>query len=280
MKKPLVSVLMTIHNHENFLKKSIYSIICQDYKNWELIAIDNGSIDKTKKILEKIRDKRIIKKYLNKNIGRTNCLNYGLKFCKGKYIAILDSDDLAKKNRLSIQVNRMEENNNLWLTSSNYNLIDTKNKLIGERNINIDLNKNPRKILYENIISHSTVLYKKELIKKIGNYPKKFKYAQDYAFYLKAFKKFKLEIYKDKLINLRIAHKNSETFRQSKSHLIISEEIKLLLWSYKNFNLKFNEKILMYVSILKKIFKLAKLNYLISILFIILFFLASFLVWM
>ena len=170
----------------------------------------------------------------------------------------------------------MEKNNNLWLTSSNYNLIDTKNKLIGDRNINIDLNKKPRRILYENIIAHSTVLYKKKLIQRIGNYPNKFKYAQDYAFYLKAFKKFKLEIYKEKLISLRIAHKDSETFRQSKSKLIILEEIKLLLWSYNNFKFSYNEKFFLYSSFLKKIFKLIKPNYLISMSLIILLFLASF----
>ena len=91
MKKPLVSILMTIYNHESFLNKSIKSVINQTFKNWELIAIDNGSEDKSSEVLQKISDKRIKKKYLKKNIGRTNCLNYGLKFCKGKYIAILDS---------------------------------------------------------------------------------------------------------------------------------------------------------------------------------------------
>ena len=51
MKKPLVSILMTIHNHESFLKQSIKSIILQTFKNWELIAIDNGSQDNSPKKL-------------------------------------------------------------------------------------------------------------------------------------------------------------------------------------------------------------------------------------
>ena len=62
MKKSLVSVLMTIYNHESFLKKSLNSIITQNYKNLELIAIDTGSSDKSKKILERVKDKRIKKK--------------------------------------------------------------------------------------------------------------------------------------------------------------------------------------------------------------------------
>ena len=49
MKIPKISVLMTIYNHENYLKYSINSILKQSFKNWELIAIDNGSTDNTKK---------------------------------------------------------------------------------------------------------------------------------------------------------------------------------------------------------------------------------------
>ena len=66
MKKPLVSILMTIYNHESFLNKSIKSVINQTFKNWELIAIDNGSEDKSSEVLQKISDKRIKKKILKK----------------------------------------------------------------------------------------------------------------------------------------------------------------------------------------------------------------------
>ena len=104
-KRPLVSILMTIYNHEKFLDESIRSILNQSFKNWELIAIENGSNDLSKKVLMSIIDRRIRKKFLNKNLGRTNCLNFGLKICRGEYIAILDSDDIAKKNRIFSQVN-------------------------------------------------------------------------------------------------------------------------------------------------------------------------------
>ena len=142
MKKPLVSILMTIYNHESFLNKSIKSVINQTFKNWELIAIDNGSEDKSSEVLQKISDKRIKKKYLKKNIGRTNCLNYGLKFCKGKYIAILDSDDLSRKNRITFQINRMKKNTNLWLTSSSYTKIDDRGRNLSKVLIKENLKKN------------------------------------------------------------------------------------------------------------------------------------------
>ena len=116
--------------HEKFLNESIRSIINQSFKNWELIAIENGSNDFSKKILMKINDRRINKKFLKKNIGRTNCLNYGLKLCRGEYIAILDSDDIAKINRISLQVNFLKKNKKIDLIAGNYNLINADNKVI------------------------------------------------------------------------------------------------------------------------------------------------------
>ena len=63
MKNEKVSILMTIYNHEKFLASSIKSIIYQDHKKWELVAIDNGSQDNSAKILKKVKDKRIKKKF-------------------------------------------------------------------------------------------------------------------------------------------------------------------------------------------------------------------------
>jgi len=277
MKRPLISVLMTVYNHEKYLKNSIQSILNQTYKNWQLIIIENGSLDKSKYILKKIKNKKIKKFFLKKNIGRTNALNYGLKFCKGKYIAIMDSDDVSKKNRLLTQLNRMLKDKSLWLTSSSYDIINEKNRFVKNVKIIENLSIKPRNILFNNFIVHSSILFKRDLLKKIGNYPSKFKYAQDYAFYLKAFKNFKMEIIKKSLVKIRTNHKDSETSRQSKTNLIVLEELRLLFWVYWNFILSFNEKIKIYFYIIKKIIKLLKINfYLIFIPLITLIFLVSF----
>ena len=63
MNNEKVSILMTIYNHEQYIKSSINSIIKQKHKNWELIAIDNGSTDESGLILKKFKDKRIKKNF-------------------------------------------------------------------------------------------------------------------------------------------------------------------------------------------------------------------------
>ena len=255
MNNPLVSVLMTVFNHEKFVYKSIKSITNQSYKNLELIVIDNRSNDNSKKIIQKIKDIRIKKKFLSKNIGRTNCLNYGLNLCRGKYIAILDSDDLAKKSRIKNQVEELEENEEIYLLASDYDLIKDNKKITINRN-SLIFEKYPRKILFENLIAHSSVMYRKELINLIGKYPTKFKYAQDYAFYLKIFKKFKIKILDQRLVSIRIGHNNSETFIQNKNKRITKEAIELLLWSLRNYKLKMVEYFVFMLNLLKQSFKL------------------------
>ena len=104
MKIQKISILMTIFNHENYLKSSIKSLINQNYKNWELIAIDNGSTDKSPLILKSFKDKRIKKIFLENNIGAAEARNVAIRQAKGKYIAFLDSDDLWDSYKLEKQI--------------------------------------------------------------------------------------------------------------------------------------------------------------------------------
>ena len=124
--KPLVSILMTVYNHEEYLEQSIRSIKKQTYKNWELVLIDNGSTDSSKKILVKFKHKKIRIFFFKQNIGRTNCLNFGLNKCKGKYVAILDSDDISHKDRIELQVKEFSKDKKLWLLATNFDYIDKK----------------------------------------------------------------------------------------------------------------------------------------------------------
>ena len=243
MKKPVVSVLMTVYNHEKYVKDSIKSILNQSLKNFELIVINNGSTDRSKNIIINLKDKRIKFYNLKKNIGRTNGLNFGLKKCKGQFIAIQDSDDISKKNRILTQVNFLKKNNKIALIGSNYNIIDQKGNIINKTNININLQKETNEILFNNLIGHSTVMYRKDILNFVKGYPRDYTYAQDYAFYLKIIKKFKIEIISNNLVNLRLNHINSESFRLKKTMVIQKEEIKLIFWILKNINTNFFEKI-------------------------------------
>lgn len=97
----LISVIMSAYNVEEYIEKSIDSVLQQTYTNWELIIINDGSMDNTKKIVENYLhiDMRII--YLEQeNKGVSVARNKGIDSAKGKYIAFLDADDLWTKDAL------------------------------------------------------------------------------------------------------------------------------------------------------------------------------------
>lgn len=123
--KPLVSVVTPAYNCAAYLRQAITSVGNQDYPNWEHIIIDDCSTDITKDIIIEAqqRDCRIKPIFLDKNSGVAKARNEGISAAQGKYISFLDSDDLWEKNKLSVQVEFMEEKQ-IDFSYSNYRIID------------------------------------------------------------------------------------------------------------------------------------------------------------
>ena len=117
--KKKISVLMTVYNTEKYLKQSINSILNQSYKNFELVIVDDCSSDGSRKLIKDLKNKRVKKYFLKRHTGRTPALNFGLSKCKGKYIAVMDADDIAHKNRLLKQKKFLEKDDNRQIVGSN-----------------------------------------------------------------------------------------------------------------------------------------------------------------
>ncbi len=105
----LVSVVMPMYNSEDYIEKSIQSVINQTYPFWELIIIDDQSKDKSVSIVERYTkaDKRIKLVQMAANVGVAEARNKGIQSAKGRYIAFLDSDDLWLTSKLAQQVEFM-----------------------------------------------------------------------------------------------------------------------------------------------------------------------------
>lgn len=99
MKSPFFSIILPTYNRAHLLTKAIASVINQKYQNWELIVVDDGSIDNTKEVVEGINDSRV--KYLyQQNAERSAARNNGVDHSKGEYICFLDSDDQFHEKHL------------------------------------------------------------------------------------------------------------------------------------------------------------------------------------
>ncbi len=98
-RSPTVSVVMPAYNHERFVGPAIESVLVQTAGDLELIAIDDGSRDRTWEVIQGYQDPRLVRRR-QENQDAFNTLNRGLALARGRFVAILNSDDLFEPNRL------------------------------------------------------------------------------------------------------------------------------------------------------------------------------------
>ena len=173
----LISVIMSVYNDEKNIDKSIESIMSQTYKNLELHILDDGSNDKTWKIINKYKTEyQNIFIYRNKNnLGLTKSLNYLVNQTNGEIIARHDSDDLSHPERIEKQLNIM--------TKYNLDFCTTRAQIIQNNKITPKFSYYiPKKIVvkYKNPFIHGTLMIKKRVIINVGMYDENFYYSQDY----------------------------------------------------------------------------------------------------
>lgn len=128
MKKPLVSVIMPVHNGASSVADAIESILNQSFKDFELIINNDGSTDDTQKIIDSYKDPRIVPMHEQKNVGIAKALNHAIDRAQGTYLARQDADDTSLPLRLERQVALMTENKKLVLVGTNALTVDSIGK--------------------------------------------------------------------------------------------------------------------------------------------------------
>ncbi len=124
----LVSIITPLYNSERFVAATIESVLAQTYQHWEMIVIDDGSTDNSARIVTEYatRDPRI-KLFSQPNAGSAAARNNGIRRAIGRYIALLDSDDLWEPNFLEEQIALLTEKN-AALVCSSHKRIDENGK--------------------------------------------------------------------------------------------------------------------------------------------------------
>ena len=138
MSEPLVSVITPAYNAEKFIGQTIESVLAQTYKNWEMLIVDDGSIDFTKEIVRVYaKNDNRIKLFShpgNKNKGVSATRNLAVENSKGDYLAMLDSDDLWVPYKLELQLQQFQENESAGVVYSKAICIDEYNRFLTDKN--------------------------------------------------------------------------------------------------------------------------------------------------
>lgn len=163
----VVSILCPAHNSERYLEAAIQSVLGQAYPHWELIVIDDASTDRSLEIAKKFAsiDSRVAVLESSTNRGVANSRNAGLKVSKGRWVALLDADDVWLPNRLAVSLKHMLKFNSP-LTYSSYRVINELGTLVGPL-IRAPRTLRYRQLLRSNVIGASTAMFDREKTKDL-----------------------------------------------------------------------------------------------------------------
>lgn len=164
----LVSIIVPVFNGERFINETINSVINQGYTKWELIIVDDGSIDQTKNIVySRLAIDSRIKYFFQKNSGQAAARNTGIEVSKGDFIAFLDADDVWSSDKLESCVHVFIDNPSVDFVYSSFNYMDEKGDLILSKSY-----EHPRisnfndMILKCDFIGTLTVVIKSQVVKR------------------------------------------------------------------------------------------------------------------
>lgn len=205
MAEPLVSVIVTTYNREEYLKETLKSILAQTFTDFELIVVDNFSNYDFFRVIEEIGDTRI-RPFQNQNNGIIAVnRNFGLSKAVGKYVAFCDDDDLWLPEKLDEQI-RLLSGNEKTICCSNLVFVDGSGSYI--KTVIKKQYKNPFKIYNNNIICLSTVMIERsDLV--LFDESETFKGIEDCGLWTKLIHNgYKVLLIKKPLINYRISGTN------------------------------------------------------------------------
>lgn len=234
-----ISVIIVSYNRERLITLAIESVLSQKFTDFELFIIDDASTDNTENVVKKyLIDKRV--KYIKNTKGNSiaETRNSAWAHVNGKYIAILDSDDIWSDNlKLTKQFEYLESHPENVLVGSGAIIIDDKGLNLN-KTIKPILDEEIRKdFLIKNPFFHSSVMYRYDIIKQIGGYNDKIKYGEDLDLWLRIGEIGKLYNIPEVLIKYRI-HNDNESSKHGFNAVL--DTLKIISNNRKKYNVSWS----------------------------------------
>ena len=198
-----ISVVMAVFNAERYLREAIVSILNQTIENFELVVVNDGSTDNSRKIIESINDNRIIA-INQENAGVAKASNIGVEQSNGYLIARLDSDDISLPNRLEKQYYFLKNNNEYIAVGSSAEIIDSEDNYL-YTSIKKQTNDDLKNDLPKSPFINSSVMFRKETFFKAGKYCENLPIGEDKVLFNRMAKFGKFYNFIEPLIKYRMS---------------------------------------------------------------------------
>ncbi len=211
-----VSIVLPVYNCEKYVRHTIESVLNQDYKNWELIVVNDASTDKSLNEILKYaeKDARIKVHSLKTNKGVAAARNEAIKHADGRYMAFIDADDLWAKNKLSSQIVFMKKHN-AGLSHTSYALLTEDGQVRERGQVNVDECVDIKQYMKTTQIGMSTVMIDRDKIKYI-HFPDDRELCEDARLWMKYMREGEKFYGLDKILLLYRMRQNQLSRRKDK----------------------------------------------------------------
>ncbi|AGB42129.1 putative glycosyltransferase [Halobacteroides halobius DSM 5150] len=211
---PKVSVIIPSYNHEKYIAEAINSVLNQTFQDFELIIVDDGSNDNSVEVIKSFTDSRIDLFCFKENQGASVVVNKCIDRARGKYIAILNSDDIFVLDKLEKQVQFLDKYSEIGAVFSYVELIDETGKQFKDESHDYYKTFNQKNrtrfewlnyfFNHGNCLCHPSVLIRKECYNTIGYYDERLAQLPDFDFWVRLCMKYNIYIMPEQLIKFRI----------------------------------------------------------------------------
>lgn len=221
---PKISVIMPAYNAERYIREAIDSILCQSFRDFELIVLNDCSRDGTEGILLSYDDPRLVYVKNEENLGVARTLNKGLALAKGQYIARMDADDISLPERFRLQAAYLDEHPAVAVVGADVETFDGQGSTQvlryhpDSRQMKIDL-------LFASPLVHPSVMMRRTAITQVGGYDGEFEGLEDYELWCRVADRFELAILPQVLLRYRV-HPGQVTQQPSPKKRAIARRIK------------------------------------------------------
>ena len=224
-----VTVLMAVYNGEDWLERSIASVLNQTYSNFEFIIVNDGSQDKSRQIAEKfaLADSRI-RTFHKENTGLADSLNYGLERARGAWVARLDADDICRPDRLEKQLKAVNMDKSLVLIGSGLNIVNEHDHIVQTYCYPTHHSALLHSLSHAlPFFAHSSAFFNLDLAKSVGGYRIQFLRSQDLDLWLRLAECGNIASISEPLVSIRkhskqMSSENSGRLQTVYSHMAMA----------------------------------------------------------
>jgi glycosyltransferase involved in cell wall biosynthesis len=203
---PRTSFLIPVRDGSRFVVASLESVLAQTDPDLEVVVVDDGSTDDTVALVEALqsRDARVRLLRHTRGSGLVDALSFGLEHVRGDFVARLDADDLAVRDRLEKQLRFLNAHPAVAVVGSALELVDSDGFPVGRVDQPTDPSTVSVRLLQGNVLAHSAVVIRRDCLDAVGGYRATFAHAEDYDLWLRMAERHELANIAEPLTRYRI----------------------------------------------------------------------------